>query len=97
MKKLLLATLLTITASSAFAATGIDVCNAEEKANGTIMEMRQMGVEMSKIMKVLKTQAEIDRVIDAYEVPMYNSKKYQQKKVVEFKNKHYLICVKALK
>ena len=95
MKKLLIAAILSVTASTSFAGT-IDICNAEEAANTTLMKMRQMNMEMSRIIKISKTQDQIDRAIAAYEVPLWSSQKMKDKAVKSFANKYYLECIKKL-
>jgi len=75
----------------------IEVCSTFEELAGLIMEHRQLGTPMSKIMKILGSD-KIGRkiVVDAYEETRFSTESYQKKSIENFKNKWFLSCFKGL-
>lgn len=81
-----------------------DVCESFGSTSESIMEQRQKGVPMSKLMKAiggmdasehfLATLKDI--VIEAYEEPQYRGDDYTADAVRRFRNKVELDCYKAL-
>jgi len=79
------------------------MCESFESLAGTIMSNRQMGVELSKMMKVTATlsstpdvEAFVKKlVIEAYQKPAFESEEYQSKAINEFKTEVAVECYKT--
>lgn len=82
-------------------------CLSIESTAGTIMEARQVGVPMAKVMKHTHPKTGDDKidegvekimkamVMDAYKRPRFSSKEYQQNAILDFRNEWYLSCLEA--
>jgi hypothetical protein len=62
----------------------------------TIMEVRQNGVDMVKVMEVAgDTELYRQLIIMAYEQPKFDTARYKQERISEFKNMVYRECLQA--
>ncbi len=63
-----------------------------------IMEARQMGVAMDKVVDIVGShELMVVIVMDAYEQPRFSTEDYVTKAVADFKNRWLLNCYKARK
>lgn len=81
-------------------AESVDVCPSVGKAAEAVMEARQQGVDMSKMMAVARADKSIEKmlvamVIAAYDQPRMSVAKNQKRSVEEFKNTALLACYKG--
>lgn len=74
-------------------------CESISKTAKTIMEARQSGVGMSKMMRLLRENAEsvsyevLEKVVaNAYELPNWSTEKRQQESIQDFGDKWYRVC-----
>lgn len=73
----------------------LEACKSIETFAETVMESRQGGMAMSSAMNITDNPLLASIVVEAYERPRFNSEDIQRKTIEEFKNKHYLACIKA--
>lgn len=100
MKRLLVvaaATLVTLVATNSFAAkqpTSDQLCAVKGALAGVVMQMRQMGGEMSEQMNTIPKLAGGSRemVVKAYNYPRYSTSNMQRKAVEDFRNEIELEC-----
>jgi hypothetical protein len=93
MKRLLIAATTALMMTTAHAD---EVCaNLGEYAR-TVMESRQLGVPLSKVMAVVK-DADIPKKIalDAYEQPRFQSEEFRQTAIEDFGNKWETLCYRV--
>jgi hypothetical protein len=106
MKKILLAAVFTVSAE-ALEPDWLDVCGQFAEISGGIMQARQDGIEMKKIITAINqtdgSQSQLDMARDmtkitiaAYEIPRYQTEEKQQSVVTEFKNEVFLKCTKQI-
>lgn len=94
MKKLLLITALLI--PSLALANEKASCEQMESLARSIMDARQSGIPLKKVMDIMKLdKAARAMTIYAYETPAYQVKENQQRKTDEFANEFYLECLKS--
>lgn len=100
--RLLFGVVVLVLASPVTAASSL--CDSIAYLARAVMESRQGGAPMVKVMNVAKSHgdASLSRigvlmVEDAYEHPSYSTEKAQQRAVQEFEDKWYLQCHKAMK
>lgn len=106
MKNLIIAAMLfvpTIAFSEEQPASKEIVCNSLGALAKVVMENRQMGVPLSKMLEVpAKMQEEslanitTAIILEAYDSPKFSGKQYQQEAAEEFSNKVVLECWKNL-
>lgn len=75
-------------------------CTLWAQYAATVMQARQSGAAMSKIMSIATDNGSIDPmkkqiVIDAYESPQMSVESNQERMTREFENKYYLACTNA--
>lgn len=96
----LLLTLSFSTYAAATRAEKLEVCENISKLAETVMEKRQEGNSMAKMMQVGKGNPLVEisqtMVISAFEEPGYNSPEYQNRAIRQFRDKWYLGCVKEM-
>lgn len=75
-----------------------DVCVQMDSLAKNIMEARQAGVELSRMIELSKKNNVYEAVkpllIAAYDYPVFTGEQYQKKAVLNFKNDVYLQCLK---
>ena len=81
-----------VAASSAVAETKQETCTTIGKLAAIIMENRQEGVDMSKLMEIAETELVQRLVIFAYEMPRYSSEDYKRTAVQDFANEAMGVC-----
>lgn len=78
-----------------------DTCRDLGGLAEVIMDSRQMGVPMARLMAVISdeggSQLTESLIIDAYSVPRFRTEKMQKQAVADFREKVYLECVIALR
>ena len=96
MKKLLIAAALTATLSSPAMAEpkSNEYCANLSGMAAQIMEVRQGGMDMSKVMMISDSKMIQGIVIDAYSMNAYSVGEYRQKSIKNFANKYALACYK---
>lgn len=73
-------------------------CESASRLAKTIMEGRLAGVSMSEMMSIAKEGGlSHTMIIEAYDSPRYQTPAMQRRAVEEFRDKWYLLCVKALR
>ena len=96
MKKLLLAVTLLL-AFNASAKLSIDNCYQLEELAGVIMEARQAGSTMGEMIKLADNHKLTEAlVIDAFEVPLYETDEYKQREIDKYKNKVFKMCFQSI-
>jgi hypothetical protein len=81
-----------------------DPCKPRAELASTVMELRQRGIPMDiQIEKVAMPEKDdetrkeiINIIIDAYEQPRYSVEENIKREINEFRNKHYMRCIKSL-
>jgi len=81
-----------VAASSAAAETKQETCTLIGKLAAVIMEKRQDGVDMSRLMEIAETELVQRLVIFAYEMPRYSSEDYKRTAVQDFANEAMGVC-----
>jgi len=81
-----------VAASGAVAETKQERCTLIGKLAAIIMENRQEGVDMSKLMEISETELVQSLVIFAYEMPRYSSEDYKRTAVQDFANEAMGVC-----
>lgn len=81
-------------------AEDVDVCPSVGDAAEAVMEARQSGVDMSKMMAVARADKSIEAmlvamVIAAYDQPRMSVPKNQTRSIEDFKNTALLACYKG--
>ena len=103
MKKLLLATVLTLSATTSFAEVrSMTVCKALSSFSETTMRARQVGMPMADIVDAWGSDPEnslgqvmVNLTIMAYGRPKFSTKAMQRESVTEFGNDVLLLCIKG--
>ena len=96
MKALTLALLIALSTPT-FAALTPELCSKLSDTAGTIMQKRQEGVAMGRIMDLMgdsKIMQEI--VVEAYEVRRHPAPMWQEREIDDFRDKWYLTCYKLI-
>jgi len=73
-------------------------CEDWEALAVNIMSARQNGVQMSKMMGILKSEDDKTvkmLIIEAYDSPKYSGEKYKKESISEFSNKVFLDCTRV--
>jgi hypothetical protein len=93
MKRLLIAA----TAALMMTAAQADpVCVALGEYSRTVMDARQTGVALSKIMEIVKGDAIHTRIVlDAYEQPRFQTEEFRQTAIQDFGNKWETVCYRV--
>ncbi len=97
MKKFLLAALITLFSATSHAATDEqihEVCTLEADVAGLIMEARQYGIPMSKVMSQVNDNFK-PYVIIAYKDIKWSSEKRKQNSIGEMSSNAYLKCYES--
>lgn len=72
------------------------MCEAAAEIAETIMERRQTGTSMAKMIEVADDNELVEQIIiAAYDSPRYSTDRIQQRAAAEFRDEVYLQCVKA--
>jgi len=75
-------------------------CGSVGELATTIMESRQSGVSMAKMMGAVSGEENSlaeKLIISAYDSPRYSTERMQKRTVEEFRDEVYLECVKAMR
>lgn len=94
MKKILILTLLVTFSLSA--KPTVEDCKVVSKLASQIMENRQYGVDMAKMYEIAKEDLSRQMILQAFEVPMYQTEKHKQMEISKFKNSWFKSCVKIM-
>ena len=94
MKKLLLAAL--FAALPVSAKPTLEDCKVVSNLASQIMENRQYGVDMAKMYEIAKEDLSRQMILQAFEVPMYQTEKHKQMEISKFKNSWFKSCVKIM-
>lgn len=73
-----------------------DQCKGVETLATVIMEKRQEGVAMSRLMAVDNAESFKNLIIEAYSTPRFSVPSNQREAVKDFANMAYLECVKVV-
>ena len=96
MKALTLALLIALS-TPVFAAVTPELCSKLSDTAGTIMQKRQEGVAMGRIMDLMGESATLrSMVIEAYEVRRHPAPMWQEREIDDFRDKWYLTCYKLI-
>jgi hypothetical protein len=72
------------------------VCVALGEYSRTVMDARQTGVALSKIMEIVKGDDIHTRIVlDAYEQPRFHSDEFRQTAIQDFGNKWETMCYRV--
>jgi hypothetical protein len=94
--KFVLALVMTSTIASAQEPTGQQLCASFGDLAETIMQNRQNGVPMSKMMDATDLELARAIILDAYKLPRFSSEDYQEKQTADFRNEVELECYKHM-
>ncbi|SDY98096.1 hypothetical protein [Nitrosomonas sp. Nm33] len=104
MKKFLIVLFFLVFATPIYADNWRKGCEVASAYATAIMESRQAGVAMSRLMELTKEEGPKDDqsliemiIIDAYDRPRYSTEPMQQRAMEEFRDDTYLKCVKTNK
>lgn len=99
MKAFLILLILNLTMLPVHAEDWRETCSTVGELATTIMESRQSGASMAKLMEAVPEGGSYIEtlIISAYDVPRYSTERMQKKAVEEFRDEVYLECVKALR
>ena len=101
MRTILITLVLYIMAMPVQAADWRETCGKFGELATTIMENRQSGVSMAKMMEAIAGGEEnplIEKlIISAYDSPRYSTERMQKRTVEEFRDEVYLECVKGMR
>lgn len=94
MKKLILAAAIAVSSMPVFSAD----CNGIANLASSIMEVRQQGVSMRKVIAALSDDKGISDIAmamvkDAYDRPQFGTDKYQAKEIVSFEDVWFKACL----
>jgi hypothetical protein len=93
MKRLLIAVTAALMMSSAQAK---EPCAVLGELARTVMDSRQLGVALSKLMDIVKDDSLSKRIVlDAYEQPRYQAEEFKRAAVEDFGNKWEIMCYQA--
>lgn len=74
-----------------------NICTVAADLAGVIMQNRQLGTPISKMMEVAGgDQYAIALILIAYDTPRFSTDEYQQEAVVNFSNEVGLACYKGM-
>lgn len=93
MNKLILA--LTLALSFTAQAGNVKLCTEYAGTAKTIMNARQNGLELSRMLGIVKSELGQSLVMQAYELPARISDKHKKKAVLRFTDKAMLWCMKV--
>ena len=94
MKKILILALLATFSLSA--KPTLEDCKVVSNLASQIMENRQYGVDMAKMYEIAKEDLSRQMILQAFEVPMYQTEKNKQIEISKFKNSWFKSCVKMI-
>lgn len=100
MNKLIIALAIALTSISAHAMTEktpMDLCIAYEKTSRLIMENRQDGMPLAKMLKAAKTDSTRNRIITAYKVNFFSTPEYKQRAIEAYANTSMIQCLDSFK
>lgn len=81
-----------VAATSAAAETKQETCTLIGQLAAVIMEKRQDGVDMSRLMEIADTELVRELVIFAYDTPRFSSEGYKRTAVQDFANEAMGVC-----
>lgn len=81
-----------VAATGAAAETKQETCTLIGEIAAVIMEKRQDGVDMSRLMEIADTELVQRMVIFAYDTPRYSSEDYKRSAVQDFANEAMGVC-----
>lgn len=98
MKYLTLSLLLLPTLGQAQSIGDIQICEDWGKVSYTVMEIRQLGVPQTELLKKLEYPEDFTKsiVIDAYNTPRFSSESYRIQAAKNFRNETESICLEKL-
>ena len=62
---------------------------------GKLMQARQVGVPVSKVIEIFDDDAMTAIILAAYQVPRFSTDEYQQRAVADFRNEVEVMCYEA--
>ncbi len=75
---------------------GDELCAEVHKTAAAIMENRQLGADMPRMMEIADGEPAVRMlVVAAYKKPRFSTEAHQQRSVSDFANSAYLACVEA--
>ncbi len=74
-----------------------ETCAAIGNFAETVMENRQAGVSMAKMMELTDTELLQEIIINAYSSPRYSVERNKKREVADFRDRWYLECVKNVR
>jgi len=96
MKAITMALLIALS-TPALSAVTPKLCSDLSETAGTIMQKRQEGVAMVRIMDLMGDSATLRSiVIEAYEVRRHPAPMWQEREIDDFRDKWYLTCYKLI-
>lgn len=72
-------------------------CEYTGKMAAVIMDGRQFGIAMSKLLEINEGKMEKEMVFQAYDVPLYQSEEFQKRAIRDFSDRWEVACHKALR
>lgn len=97
---MVVATLLTLSSCTVAANTDqvIERCSSQATVAANIMQARQNGVPITRILEINKEYPDAKSLLDffameAYKVPRYSTPENQQQSIVEFSNTIFMLCM----
>ena len=72
-----------------------DACSQMGTMAAKIMEVRQIGVAVSKVIEIFDDDAMTAIILAAYQVPRFSTDEYQQRAIADFRNEVEVMCYEA--
>lgn len=95
MKKLILAALFLPALALAEKPT-FEVCQSYSTYAETVMESRQLGVDMASAYEMVKDEKILSTILmSAYDSPRYSTQDFKDNAISDFKNKWFLACIQS--
>lgn len=93
-----IATLLLVNPAASYAVTTQEMCESQEQMANTIMQARQTGVPLQRMLDLANGDAVIKAIVRmAFTKPKFTSEKYKGNAADQFANEIYLLCMKNSK
>lgn len=74
-----------------------DICKEQERAASVVMQARQAGVPLSKMLEIGKDEPLVIAFVRmAFTYPKYRTEEYRQETIDNFANTAYIMCRKSL-
>ena len=96
MRKLLIAATLLSASTTAIAATPDEACDSFARLANVVMELRQAGQPMSKMMQIAKDPMTRYIIIEAYDYPRFGTNSIAKTVIRDFSDRIHVECLRGM-